>query len=441
MTTELTSTASGARASSVGEGASQEERYRAVRAATEALCRTLAVEDYVAQSMEDASPAKWHLAHVSWFFETFVLRGRPGYESPNPEFVYLFNSYYNAVGPQFSRPQRGLLTRPTVEATYAYRHHVDQQMATLFDAGIDEALVPVVELGLHHEQQHQELLITDLKHLLAQNPLRPAMRDNAALPSGERAPELGWVGYAAGLYEIGVDDAESATNGFLFDNEGPRHQVYLDAFELASRPVTSADYLEFIEDGGYRRPELWLSNGWGVVNEQGWEAPLYWERTDDGWQQFTLGGMRAIDPGAPVCHVSHYEADAHARWAAGRWPGARLPLEAEWEVAAREAPIAGNFVESGRLHPAAAAAREGSAPQQLLGDVWEWTGSAYLPYPGYAAPPDAIGEYNGKFMSGQMVLRGGSCVTPASHIRASYRNFFPPGARWQFSGIRLARLA
>jgi ergothioneine biosynthesis protein EgtB len=439
VTTELTGAERGTQTTDAGEIPPQEERYRAVRAATEALCRTLAVEDYVVQSMEDASPAKWHLAHVSWFFETFVLRGLPGYVSPNPEFVYLFNSYYNAVGPQFSRPQRGLLTRPTVEATYEYRHHVDQQMATLFDAGIDEALVPVIELGLHHEQQHQELLITDLKHLLSQNPLRPALRDEAAQPSGERASELGWARYEAGLYEVGLDEAGSAANGFVFDNEGPRHQVYLDAFELASRPATNADYLEFIDDGGYSRPELWLSDGWRAVSEGGWEAPLYWERADGDWRQFTLGGMRAIDGEAPVCHVSHYEADAYARWAASRWPGARLPLEAEWEVAAREAPITGNFVESGRLHPAAAAA--GPAPQQLLGDVWEWTGSAYLPYPGYAAPPDAIGEYNGKFMSGQMVLRGGSCATPASHIRASYRNFFPAGARWQFSGIRLARLA
>ena len=437
MATELTGV--GTETQVALEVLSQEERYHLVRAATEALCSTLNVEDYVVQSMEDASPAKWHLAHMSWFFETFVLRGRPGYESPNPEFVYLFNSYYNAVGPQFSRPDRGLLTRPTVEATYAYRHHVDQQMATLFDAGIDEALVPVIELGLHHEQQHQELLLTDMKHLLAQNPLHPVLRDGAARPSGERAPELGWARYSGGLYEIGHNEAEDAVNAFIFDNEGPRHQIYLDGFELASRPVTNADYLEFIEDDGYLRPDLWLSAGWNSAKEQAWEAPLYWERSEGEWQQFTLGGMRALDADAPVCHVSHYEADAYARWAASRWPGARLPLETEWEVAARDVPITGNFVESKRLHPSAVSGA-GPTPHQLLGDVWEWTGSAYLPYPGYTAPSDAIGEYNGKFMSGQMVLRGGSCATPVSHIRASYRNFFPPNARWQFSGIRLARL-
>ena len=297
----------------------------------------------------------------------------------------------------------------------------------------------VIELGLHHEQQHQELLLTDMKHLLAQNPLHPVLRDGAARPSGERAPELGWARYSGGLYEIGHNEAEDAVNAFIFDNEGPRHQIYLDGFELASRPVTNADYLEFIEDDGYLRPDLWLSAGWNSAKEQAWEAPLYWERSEGEWQQFTLGGMRALDADAPVCHVSHYEADAYARWAASRWPGARLPLETEWEVAARDVPITGNFVESKRLHPSAVSGA-GPTPHQLLGDVWEWTGSAYLPYPGYTAPSDAIGEYNGKFMSGQMVLRGGSCATPVSHIRASYRNFFPPNARWQFSGIRLARL-
>lgn len=409
--------------------------YRRVRAATEALVAGLPAEDLVIQSMPDASPAKWHLGHTSWFFETFVLApGLPEYRVREPAFAVLFNSYYEAVGPQFPRPRRGLLSRPTVAEVLGYRAHVDAAVERLLMRKIAHELAGRIALGLEHEKQHQELILMDLLHLFAQNPLRPALRAEAAPASEGAAPELSWCAHPGGIAEVGHRGA-----GFGFDNEGPRHAVLLRPFALASRCVTNAEFAAFIADGGYRRSELWLSDGWARVQAEGWTAPLYWYMSDGTWSEMTLGGPRALDPHAPVVHVSHYEADAFARWA-----GARLPTEFEWEVMATQVPVAGNFVESGRLHPTAApplaaSGHEAPAPAQLFGDVWEWTASAYLPYPGYRPLPGALGEYNGKFMSGQMVLRGGSCCSPRDHLRASYRNFFPPHARWAFTGIRLAR--
>lgn len=402
--------------------------YRTVRAATGALCEGLQPEDMVAQSMDDCSPTKWHLAHTTWFFETFVLRPFvAGYRVFHPAFEVLFNSYYNAVGPQFPRPRRGVLTRPTVAEVLRYRAHVDEAMSRLLEDEVAPELAARVTLGLQHEQQHQELMLMDLKHLLSCNPLRPAAREGAAPPSGRAAPPLRFHDGPSGLQEVGHAGA-----GFQFDNEGPRHAVFLRPFRLASRCVSNAEYLEFIADGGYRRPELWLSDGWAQAQAERWSAPLYWELSDGTWSEFTLGGPRPLDPHAPVVHVSHYEADAYARWA-----GARLPTEAEWEAFASVMPVTGNFVESGRWHPCAAPG--GPEPSQLFGDVWEWTASAYLPYPGFRPADGALGEYNGKFMSGQMVLRGGCCASPAGHLRATYRNFFPPRARWQFAGIRLTK--
>jgi len=403
------------------------DAYRDVRAATEALCAPLSPEDCAVQSMQDASPVKWHLAHTSWFFETLVLEGLPGYAAFDPAFRVLFNSYYQSVGEQHPRPERGVLSRPSLDRVLAYRRHVDVAVLRLLDAGAPSTALDVVELGLHHEQQHQELVLTDLKHAFSRNPLRPAYRERAPEAPG-RAQPARWIVFDAGLREIG-----HAGQGFSFDNERPRHRVFVEAFELASRPVTNAEYLDFVRDRGYARPELWLSDGYAACGSRGWRAPLYWEERDGAWSIFTLGGMAPLRPDEPVCHVSHYEADAFARWA-----GARLPTEAEWECAGEAAPLAGGFVESGRLHPAPSPACE-RAPSSLFGDVWEWTASAYAPYPGFRPLGGSLGEYNGKFMSGQLVLRGGSCATPRGHIRPSYRNFFPPDARWQFSGIRLAR--
>ena len=407
------------------------ERYRLVREWTEQLCSPLATEDYVIQSMPDASPARWHLAHTTWFFETFVLKPLvPHYEPYHDQFQYLFNSYYNAVGEQYPRPERGLLSRPTVGEVYQYRSYVDRALLDHIETASPEQLglhEETLVLGFNHEQQHQELLLTDLKHMLSHNPLAPVYTPASTPPPGV-APELRWVSVAGGVHAIGHDGG-----GFGFDSEGPRHQTLMQDARIASRLVTNGEYLEFMADGAYGRSDLWLSDGWRTVQEQGWLAPLYWEERDGAWWQFTLHGMRPVDPAEPVCHVSHYEADAFARWA-----GARLPTEAEWEVAASALPTRGNLAETMAFHPAAAPDEPGGMTQ-AFGDVWEWTQSAYLPYPGFRAAAGAIGEYNGKFMSGQMVLRGGSCVTPASHIRASYRNFFPPGARWQFSGLRLAQ--
>lgn len=402
------------------------ERYRDVRAFSEAISAPLEPEDYVIQSMPDVSPTKWHLAHTSWFFETFVLKTfLQGYEAPHPEYNFLFNSYYNSVGERHCRATRGVLSRPTVSETFAYRRQIDEAMERLLteaSPALMSQLEPVVVLGLHHEQQHQELMLTDIKHVFAQNPLFPAYQARKlitpALPSRE------WVRCEGGLHEIGTN-----AEGFYFDNEGPRHRVWLEPFELATTLVTCGDWLEFMADGGYRRPELWLSAGWATVQSQKWETPFYWEMTNGSWHTFTLSGLRPVEAHEPVCHVSYYEADAFARWAE-----ARLPTEAEWEVVARDATLEGNFAESGQFNPVPPAAK-----REFFGNVWQWTRSQYSPYPGYAAAPGALGEYNGKFMCNQFVLRGGSCATSRSHIRATYRNFFPPEARWQFSGLRLAR--
>jgi ergothioneine biosynthesis protein EgtB len=408
------------------------EQYRTVRQFSETLVEPLAAEDQVIQTMPEVSPAKGHLAHTTWFFETFVLKpNQETYRPLNPQYAFLFNSYYNAVGKQHPRPQRGLISRPTVSETMTYRRHVDASVLEWLGRAGEEkvrAVAPLVVLGLHHEQQHQELLLTDIKHVFSMNPLRPAYRPRPSLSVTNGPPALSWIEHPSGVRWIGHDG-----EGFSFDNEGPRHRVFIDSFALASRLVTNGEYLEFMEDNGYDRSELWLSLGWAAVRERGWEAPLYWEKRDGRGENLTLAGMRPIEPDEPVCHVSYFEADAFARWA-----GARLPTEAEWELAAEQGAVAGNFVEGGRFHPAPAG-KAGGGLDQLYGDVWQWTSSAHSPYPGYKTEPGALGEYNGKFMCNQYVLRGASCVTSRSHARRTYRNFFPPDARWQFSGIRLAR--
>jgi ergothioneine biosynthesis protein EgtB len=414
-------------------------RYRRVRDLTEALAAPLRPEDQVIQSMADVSPTKWHRGHTTWFFETFLLEpSLTGYDLFDPDFRYLFNSYYEAVGPRHPRSQRGLLSRPTVEEIARYRAHVDTAMEKLIDrcdTGAWPELAALAVLGLHHEQQHQELLLMDIKHVLFNNPFDSAYVDTAvASVHGPRAMRM--LEYPGGLVEIGHAHAPGHENGFAFDNESPRHKVFLEPFRIADRLVTSGEWLEFIADNGYERPELWLSDGWYAVQERGWNAPLYWRRDElGGWSAFTLGGWRELDPDEPVVHVSHYEADAFARWS-----GARLPTEFEWEHAieplATEPGLADSAPGRARLHPAPAP--DGDALVQAYGDVWQWTASAYLPYPRFAPEPGAVGEYNGKFMSGQMVLRGGACITPASHVRATYRNFFPPGSRWLFGGVRLA---
>jgi len=428
-------------------------RYREVRQATRRICQPLAVEDQVIQSMPDVSPTRWHLAHTTWFFETFVLReADPNYRSPSQAYDYLFNSYYNTVGDQFPRPRRGLLSRPTVAQVWEYREHVDRQMAQWLNAAAAaDPLLRVVELGLHHEQQHQELMLTDIKHVLWCNPLFPAYREAAEASADDDAADpatlpirhdvaatdhdprdLRWLRFAEGVRQIGRAGA-----GFAYDNESPRHRHFLEEFEIADRLVTNGEYLQFVKDGGYARAELWLSLGWQMVADNQWRAPLYWIQREDRWFEFTLRGLEPLELNAPVCHVSYFEADAYARWA-----GARLPTEAEWETAAAAQPINGNFAESEHFHPAPVegdGADEHAEPRQFFGDCWQWTASPYTAYPGYTAPDGALGEYNGKFMCNQYVLRGGSCATPASHIRLTYRNFFPPEARWQFTGIRLAR--
>jgi len=416
------------------------ERYRTVRSFTTTLTAPLCEEDCVVQSMPDASPTKWHLAHTTWFFETFILaRANASYRPYHPQFGFLFNSYYEAVGERHPRPERGMLTRPRLTEVRRYREHVDSAMNDLLGRAdsITEPIASAVNLGLNHEQQHQELILTDIQHALYQNPMRHAYRDPGKAPrrGGEMAPMLGWAAFAEGLRQVGHDKASSTS---AFDNEQPRHRVFVDAFSLGNRLVTNSDYLEFMLDRGYARPELWLSDGWAARQAHRWEAPLYWEdpsRTQGQRHVFTLHGVHPLDPAAPVCHVSYYEADAYARWA-----GARLPTECEWEIAASETACTGNFVEEGRFEPSACAPLGAQdPPAQLFGDVWEWTQSPYGAYPGFVPFAGDFGEYNGKFMCNQMVLRGGSCVTSKSHIRSSYRNFFPPEARWQFSGIRLAR--
>ena len=394
MSNKVTQTVESGRAAPVA-------RFLAVRSLSEQLAAPLSAEDQTVQSMPDASPTKWHLAHTTWFFETFVLRPHaPGYRVFDPAYAYLFNSYYEAVGPRHPRPQRGLISRPGVEEIMAYRQHVTGAMAELLERG-SANVGALVELGLHHEQQHQELILMDAKHMLSLNPLRPAYRPASHAVVNDTRP-LDWIRVDGGLVEIGHEG-----EGFAFDNEGPLHRAWLEPFALASRPTSCAEYLAFIEDGGYRRPEFWLSAGWDCVGQRGWEAPLYWEMKDGRWHVFTLSGLRALQPSEPVCHVSGYEAAAFAKWA-----GKRLPREAEWEAS--------------------------SASLLGTGEVWEWTASPYVAYPGYREPPGAIGEYNGKFMANQLVLRGGCSATPAGHIRPTYRNFFPPDARWMFGGIRLA---
>jgi ergothioneine biosynthesis protein EgtB len=406
-------------------------RYAAVRQRTEAVAAPLSPEDQTVQSMPDVSPTKWHRAHTTWFFETFLLRPHAADYAPfHPAYGYLFNSYYEAVGPRHPRPERGLLSRPGMAEVARYRAHVDAAMERLVATAEGTAwsrIAPLLELGLNHEEQHQELILMDIKHVLSLNPLDPPYM--AARPSvrGE-APPLGWVEFPRGLREIGHGGA-----GFAFDNEGPRHKVWLEPFRLASRLVTCSEYEGFIADGGYRRPDLWLSEGWAAVQAQGWDAPLYWRRDEGRWTLFTLAGRRPVDPAEPVCHVSFYEADAYARWA-----GKRLPSEAEWETAAVEAGAAlvGNLMDRGFYHPQPAPPGDGLA--QMVGDTWEWTASPYVAYPGFRPVSGAVGEYNGKFMSNQMVLRGGAAVTPAGHVRLTYRNFFPPASRWAFAGLRLA---
>ena len=405
------------------------ERYRQIRSTTERLCAPLAVEDYVVQSMPEVSPTKWHLAHTTWFFETFVLKPAiPAYRAYHPEFESLFNSYYNQVGTPWPRERRGLLSRPTVAEVCAYRRATDEAIVALLtrEGALAEDTLHALTVGLNHEQQHQELILMDAKHVLSLNPLEPVYR--AAETSTAKAPSLSWFDFPAGLRHIGHDGP-----GFAFDNERPRHPVYVAAFGLAARLVTNREYLGFVEDGGYMQPAPWLADGWATVQQEAWEAPLYWRRRRGAWHEFTLAGATPLALDAPVAHLSYYEADAYATWA-----GARLPTEAEWEVAAAGIPIDGNFLESATLHPQPAP-EPGDGAAQLYGDLWEWTASAYAPYPGFRPFAGALGEYNGKFMSSQQVLRGGSCVTPRSHIRLSYRNFFAPGTRWHFSGIRLAR--
>lgn len=403
------------------------EHYRHVRARSEALAAPLSEEDCCVQSMPDASPVKWHLGHTTWFFETLVLEAHEaGFQPFDPAFRVLFNSYYNTLGDKHPRPQRGLLTRPSLATVRAYRAAVDERLLRLLAAVVPEVL-GLVELGLHHEQQHQELLLTDLKHLFSCSPLFPAYR--AALPPAAAAPAMRWLDFAGGLVEIG-----HAGQGFAYDNEGPRHRVWLEPFRLASRLVTNAEFAAFVADGAYDDPLLWLSDGWQWRVARGASCPVYWhadpERPGE-WLEFTLAGLQPLDPARPVVHVSYYEAEAYARWA-----GARLPSEAEWEQAAAGLPVHGHFADRGHYHPDAA---DGQALSQMFGDAWVWTASDYAPYPGFVAVAGALGEYNGKFMVNQHVLRGGSCVTPEGHVRTSYRNFFPADATWQFSGIRLAQ--
>ena len=410
------------------------DRFLRIRQVTEGLAAGLSDEDCALQSMSDASPVKWHLAHTSWFFETFLLeRFSPNFQPFDPAFRVLFNSYYNGVGEKHPRAERGLISRPDRSTVLDYRHHVTKRIAALLPRmSNDLAFRDLMWLGCNHEEQHQELILTDLKHLLARNPQKPAYEKRWPLTMIEARTQR-WIRHDGGLVETG--DTGDAGGGFAFDNEGPRHRVFLNAFELASHPVTHGDFVAFVADEGYQRADLWLSMGWDWVQAHHIEAPLYWQRDRNSWSTFTLRGMMEIDPNAPACHLNYFEADAYARWA-----GARLPREAEWELVASTLPIVGNFLEDHALHPLALREETAiNAPAQMFGDVWEWTQSAYLPYPGYAAAKGAVGEYNGKFMCNQFVLRGGSCVTPRDHIRATYRNFFAPDARWQFSGLRLAR--
>ena len=415
--------------------------FSAVRGATMKLISPLTPEDLMVQSSPDASPVKWHLAHTSWFFETFVLNEfASGYTPFHPEFHWLFNSYYNALGEMPEKKLRASFSRPPLDDILAYRTHVDAAIGRLLRQGPPVEAIRRIVLGLEHEQQHQELIATDIKHALFTNPLHPAyLEDSVSDATDAIAPPLDWVVFHPGLTEIGITPDPESLDAFAFDNETPRHTTYIAPFQLATRPVTCAEYLAFMDDRGYTRPELWLAEGWSTMREQGWQTPLYWHRNQGdatNWSIYTLHGFQPLAAlsETPVCHLSLFEADAYARWA-----GCRLPTEFEWEYAAAQQPkTSGNFVEAAHLHPVPALS-SGAGLQQLFGDVWEWTQSGYTGYPGYRPLPGALGEYNGKFMSSQIVLRGGSCVTPATHIRATYRNFFSPSTRWQFSGLRLAQ--
>ncbi len=407
-------------------------RFREVRAATETLAAPLSPEDQTVQSMPDVSPTKWHRAHVTWFFETFVLAPHePDFQHFNEKYWFLFNSYYEAVGPRYPRPDRGLVTRPGAQDVGVYRDAVDDRVLNLLaelDAGTLEKVAPTVELGFHHEQQHQELLLMDIKHVLSLNPLDPAYAIAPSVTATESTP-LNWVEFDGGLVDVGYSG-----DGFHFDNEDPRHKTYLEPYRLADRLVTAGDWVAFIDDGGYERAELWLSDGWARLHAENWHAPLYWTDRDGQWYIHTLSGTRPINPAEPVCHISYYEADAFATWS-----GKRLPTESEWEYAAHVTgqPVTGNLANQEYFHPAPAGAPDGSL-RQLFGDTWEWTASSYDAYPGFHPPAGAIGEYNGKFMSNQMVLRGGCAFTPEGHTRSTYRNFFPHYSRWMLSGLRLA---
>ncbi|MGV1014666.1 MAG: ergothioneine biosynthesis protein EgtB [Methyloceanibacter sp.] len=403
------------------------QRLAATRLLSGELARPLSDEDQVVQAMDDTSPTKWHLAHTTWFFEAFLLkRFLPGYRVFDESFEYCFNSYYESVGPRQPRPKRGLLTRPSAEQVRAYRAHVDAALDRLLEREPTAEAVALVELGINHEQQHQELLLTDILSLFAAGPLKPAYREADQGAPVQSAAPLDFVSFAGGVVPVG-----HGGQGFAYDNEGPRHEVLLRPFKLARRCVTNEEWIQFIEDGGYTTPTLWLADGWSTVQTQDWRGPLYFEAAEGGYMQMKLLGFRPVDPAAPVTHVSYYEADAFARWA-----GYRLPTEFEWEVAAASVPVQGRMLGADHLRPMPATSGNGLA--QMFGDVWEWTGSAYLPYPGFKAAPGAVGEYNGKFMVNQFVLKGGSCATPDGHIRATYRNFFYPHQRWQFMGLRLA---
>ncbi|GFO83649.1 MAG: ergothioneine biosynthesis protein EgtB [Methyloceanibacter sp.] len=402
-------------------------RLRKTRALSLDLALPLSEEDQVVQAMDDASPTKWHLAHTTWFFEAFVLsRFLPGYARFDDGFEYCFNSYYESVGPRHPRPFRGLLTRPSCKAVRDYRAYIDDALERLFAQGFGEDAADLIELGVNHEQQHQELLLTDILSLFASQPLKPAYRESPNATLAGPTPPMSFTTFDGGIFGIG-----HGGGGFAYDNEGPRHEQLIRPFKLANRCVTNSEWIAFIEDGGYETPALWLADGWNTVNAEGWRAPLYFERGDTGYSQMSLKGLRKADPAAPVTHVSFFEADAFARWT-----GYRLPSEFEWEHASARLSETGRTLEAGHLRPMPAA--NGDAVTQMFGDVWEWTASAYLPYPGYKPAPGAVGEYNGKFMCNQFVLRGGSCATPEGHIRRTYRNFFYPHQRWQFTGVRLA---
>jgi ergothioneine biosynthesis protein EgtB len=405
-----------------------ENRLLDARRLSQELAAPLSAEDMTVQAMEDASPTKWHLAHVTWFFETFILsKHLPGYRPFDDAFNYCFNSYYESQGPRQPRPRRGVLTRPSSERVMSYRAHVDEGLTKLFAQDFHPEIDRLIEIGINHEQQHQELLLTDILALFAANPLRPAYRARRPRVVQPEPDPVGWVDFAGGIRPVGHGGI-----GFAWDNEAPQHDVLIHPCRLADRLVTNAEWLEFMADGGYRTPALWLADGWATVNREGWEAPLYWEQRDSQWLSMSLEGLQPVERAAPVAHVSYFEADAFARWA-----NKRLPTEFEWEVAARNLPVSGNTLGTRALRTQPAEAHNGSL-RQMFGDVWEWTQSAYLPYPGYRPPAGALGEYNGKFMVSQHVLRGGSCATPPGHTRATYRNFFYPQQRWQFTGLRLA---